>query len=106
MELWRELIDLERTNMTRNGDWLELVKRKAERVEAAKKAKRPVQHSPVAKEPAKPLSKRRARILEMKALKVKRRERAMMRQDRKRLKKAEAERLNHEAIQTLNRITG
>ncbi len=40
MELWRELIDLEHSNMTRSGEWLELVKRKAERLDAAKKAKR------------------------------------------------------------------
>lgn len=39
MELWRELIDLEHSNMTRNGEWLELVKRKAERIDATKKAK-------------------------------------------------------------------
>lgn len=53
MELWRELIDLEHSNMTRNGEWLELVKRKAERIDATKKAKQEA-----GSEPQKPQSKR------------------------------------------------
>ncbi|MGL4517855.1 MAG: hypothetical protein ACRCUH_14335 [Shewanella sp.] len=36
VELWREMRELEQTNLTRDGEWLELVKRKAERQEAAK----------------------------------------------------------------------
>ena len=53
MELWRELIDLERSNMTRSGEWLDLVKRKAERLDAAKNVKREIEL-----EPQKPQSKR------------------------------------------------
>ena len=53
MELWRELIDLEHSNMTRSGEWLELVKRKAERLDAAKNVKRET-----GLEPQKPQSKR------------------------------------------------
>lgn len=35
MALWRELIGLEHSNMTRYGEWLEQGKRKAELAESA-----------------------------------------------------------------------
>lgn len=60
MELWREMIDLERTNLTRNGDWLELVKHKIERIEAIAK------QTPTRTKPkAKPLTKAERKALRL-----------------------------------------
>ena len=76
MELWREQMLLEQTNLTRDGAWLELVKRKVERKAEATKA---------VIAPAKPKqpSRRQKRIAELKAQKAKRRARAMMRAERR-----------------------
>ena len=45
MELWREQMLLEQTNLTRDGTWLELVKRKVER-KAEATAARPALRAP------------------------------------------------------------
>lgn len=90
MELWRELIDLEHSNMTRSGEWLELVKRKAERLDAAKKAKRKA-----GVEPTKPQSKRaqhKAEQAEKKQRRVAKAERSKLRAEwRKTLPPEQAE---------------
>lgn len=76
MELWREQMQLEQTNLTRDGAWLELVKRKVERKAEATKAV-------IATAKPKQPSRRQQRIAEMKAQKAKRRARAMMRAERR-----------------------
>ena len=79
MELWREQLILEQTNLTRNGEWLELVKRKAERQEAAK-----TKGSDAAK--PKPLTARQKRIAEHKADQVEKKLRRAARAERNKLR--------------------
>ena len=79
MELWREQLILEQTNLTRNGEWLELVKRKAERQEAAK-----AKGSDAAK--PKPLTARQKRIAEHKADQVEKKLRRASRAERNKLR--------------------
>lgn len=80
MELWREMRELEHTNLSRDGSWLELVRRKTERLEAEAAKQTPI--APKAK------PKRKAKQLTKAERKARRRERAAARLARKMAAKA------------------
>ena len=80
MELWREMRELEHTNLSRDGSWLELVCRKTERLEAEAAKQTPI--APKAK------PKRKAKQLTKAERKARRRERAAARLARKMAAKA------------------